>query len=200
VLDLVSRNAIAQAVRGTPVVDGLEDGVWSRAAEIETNTLVLGAGGATARVKTLWDAGRLYVLAKVVDPLLSRASANPWEQDSIEIFLDQNNAKTGSYEADDGQFRVNFENVQSFGGSADASRFATAVRIVPGGYVVEAAIALDAVAPQSGVLLGFDVQVNDDALGDGVRSSVLTWNDPTGQSFNNTSRFGVLRLVRNRSH
>jgi endo-1,4-beta-xylanase len=66
--------------------------------------------------------------------------------------------------------------------------------------VVEAAIALDAVAPQSGVLLGFDVQVNDDALGDGVRSSVLTWNDPTGQSFNNTSRFGVLRLVRNRSH
>ena len=138
------------------------------------------------------------MLAKVTDSLLSSASANPWEQDSVEIFLDQNNAKTTSYEADDGQFRVNYLNTQSYGGSANASKFVTAVQVVPGGYVVEAAIALDAVEAQPGTLLGFDIQVNNDELGNGVRASVATWNDPTGQSFNNTSRFGVLQLVRYR--
>ena len=55
---------------------------------------------------------------------------------------------------------------------------------------------LDAVEPRAGTLLGFDFQVNNDELGDGVRTSVVTWNDPTGESFRNTSRFGVLRLVR----
>jgi endo-1,4-beta-xylanase len=150
-------------------------------------------------VKTLWDSSHLYVLAKVTDTLLSDASTNPWEEDSVELFLDQNNAKTASYEADDGQFRVNYRNAQTFGGSANASRFVTAVKVVPGGYIVEAAITLDAVEAEPGTLLGFDVQVNNDELGNGVRSSVATWNDPTGQSFNNTSRLGVLRLVRNRA-
>ena len=133
------------------------------------------------------------MLAKVSDSLLSSASANPWEQDSVEIFLDQNNAKTTSYEADDGQFRVNYLNSQSFGGSANASRFVTAVQVVPGGYIVEAAMTLDGVEAQPGTLLGFDIQVNNDELGNGVRASVATWNDPTGQSFNNTSRLGVLQ-------
>jgi endo-1,4-beta-xylanase len=44
--------------------------------------------------------------------------------------------------------------------------------------------------------MGF--QGNDDGLGNGVRSSVATWNDPTGESFRNTSRFGVLKLVHRR--
>ena len=96
-------------------------------------------------MKLLWDASHLYVLAHVTDPLLSTASANPWEEDSIEVFLDQNNGKTSSYQADDGQFRVNYENTQSFGGSAGPGRIASATQVVPGGYVVEAAIAFDAV-------------------------------------------------------
>ena len=52
----------------------------------------------------------------------------------------------------------------------------------------------------SGTLIGFDFQVNNDELGNGVRSSVATWNDPTGESFRNTSRFGVLKLVPQRAH
>jgi endo-1,4-beta-xylanase len=186
--------------RGTPIVDGVEDPVWAGAPEIATNTWVLGTSGATARVKTLWDAGHLYVLAHVTDALLSKVSANAWAQDSIEVFLDQNNAKTSEYQPDDGQFRVNYENTQSFGGSASAGQIVSATRVVPGGYDVELAIALDPTLSRSGTVIGFDFQVNDDALGNGVRSSVVTWNDPTGESFRNTSRFGVLRLMPERHH
>jgi endo-1,4-beta-xylanase len=195
-LALVRGNQVAEAVQGTPIVDGIEDALWAGADEITTGTWVLGTSGATASVKTMWDAGHLYVLAKVSDPLLSKASANPWEQDSVEVFVDQNNGKTASYEADDGQYRVNYENTRSFGGAASAAKIVSATQLVEGGYVVEAAIAIDAVEARAGTLLGFDVQVNDDGAGNGVRSSVATWNDPTGDSFRNTSRLGVLRLVR----
>lgn len=185
--------------RGTPTVDGEEDPIWAGATEIATNTWVLGTSGSTARVKTLWDAGNLYVLAHVTDTLLSKASANPWEQDSVEVFLDQNNAKTSQYQADDGQFRVNYENTQTFGGSATAARIVSATKVVPGGYDVELAIRFDAIEPTAGALIGFDFQVNNDELGNGVRSSVVTWNDPTGESFRNTSRFGLLKLVLKRA-
>jgi endo-1,4-beta-xylanase len=179
-----------------PVIDGVEDNAWSRASKITTSTWVQGSSGAMAKVKTLWDSGHLYIYAVVTDPVLSDTSSNPWEEDSIEIFVDQNNAKTASYQADDGQYRVNYLNVQSFGGAASADKFRTATRIVPGGYVVEASIALDAIQPYTGTLIGFDFHVNDDGQGNGVRTSVVTWNDPTGQSYQNSSRFGVLQLAK----
>jgi endo-1,4-beta-xylanase len=198
-LSLVGESQVAEVLRGTPVVDGVEDPIWSGATEIATNTWVFGTSGSTARVKTLWDSGKLYVLAHVTDTLLSKASANPWEQDSVEVFLDQDNGKTSQYQPDDGQFRVNYENTQTFGGSATAARITSATRVVPGGYDVELAITFDAIEPRAGTLIGFDFQVNNDGLGNGVRSSVVTWNDPSGESFRNTSRFGVLKLVYQRA-
>ena len=195
-LRLLPATKFARAVHGTPTIDGNIDPAWAKAPEIRTDTWVEGTSGSTARVKALWDADHLYILALVTDSQLSKASANPWEQDSVEIFVDQNNEKTTSYGADDAQYRVNYANEQSFGGAASADTFVTATRIVPGGYVVEAAIALDAEEVQENGFIGFDVQVNNDEQGDGTRSSVVTWSDPTGQSYQNTSRFGVLQFVR----
>ncbi len=130
----------------------------------------------------------------MTDKKLSKASANTYEQDSIEVFLDQNNAKTAAYQADDAQYRVNFDNEQSFNGDAKAELIRSATRIVPGGYIVELAIKLDAVTPAAGVRIGFDFQVNNDEDGDGVRDSVAIWHDPTGQSYQNTSKIGVLEF------
>ena len=194
-LELAEAIRLTVAVRGTPIVDGDEDAVWADAAENETAVWVVGESGATARVKTLWDDEHLYVLAVVSDSLLSKASANAWEQDSFEVFLDQNNAKTTWYQSDDGQYRINFDNEQSFNGAAAPELITSATRVVPGGYVVELAIKLDAITPQKGTLIGFDFQINDDKDGDGVRDSVVTWNDPTNQAYQDTSRLGVLQLV-----
>ena len=57
------------------------------------------------------------------------------------------------------------------------------------------------VAPRSrchgnAVFIGFDVQVNNDGLGDGVRSSVATWTDTSGNAYSDPSQFGALQLVR----
>ena len=161
-LVLVGASQFGEVKRGTPIVDGEVDALWAGANELVTNTWVVGTSGSTARVKALWDEGQLYLFAHVSDSLLSKASANPWEQDSVEVFLDQNNNKTSTYEPDDGQFRVNYENTQTFGGAASAARITSVTKIVPGGYDVELAITFDAITPKPGTFIGFDLQVNND--------------------------------------
>ncbi|WP_194843341.1 endo-1,4-beta-xylanase [Paenibacillus sp. B01] len=195
-LTLAAASKEAKARYGTPVIDGEADGIWQQADELLTQVAVEGPAdkGATAAFRTLWDEDNLYVYAVVKDPLLSDASANAWEQDSIEIFVDQNNGKTPVYEADDGQYRINFKNVRTTGGHASQDNYASAVRIVDGGYAVEAKIALDAIQPAAGMYIGFDLQVNNDETGSGVRYSVKNWADGSGQSYQDTSGLGMLQL------
>jgi endo-1,4-beta-xylanase len=82
--------------------------VWATANEISTDVWVIGTSGSTAKVRTLWDDKYLYVYAEVSDKLLSKAANNNYEKESIEVYVDQNNAKTANYQPDDCQFRVNF--------------------------------------------------------------------------------------------
>lgn len=194
-LTLIPEKSIVSVRRGTPTIDGFEDLVWITAEEFQTKNVVSGSAGATARVRALWDDGHLYLLAKVTDPLLSKASPNVWEQDSIEIFVDPNNGQSTKYQSDDAQYRVNFANEQSFGGAASSSKIVSVTRAIPGGYIVETAISLTTPAASNG-FIGFDLQVNDDGAGNGVRSSVTTWNDTVGNNYLDTSRFGALRLTR----
>ncbi|WP_310549717.1 endo-1,4-beta-xylanase [Paenibacillus glufosinatiresistens] len=184
---------LGEAAPAAPAVDGAEDAAWAAAPEYRTAVPVQGTDGAAASFKVLWNADRLYVFAHVQDSHLSKASANAYEQDSIEIFVDPDNGKTSYYGAEDGQYRVNFDNEQSYGGAASASNFTAKTRVTDAGYDVEAAIQLPSAAA-AGQLIGFDLQVNDDGDGDGVRDHVMIWSDPSGQSWQNTSKWGTLLL------
>jgi len=195
ILSLIKPPKMTTAVRGTPTIDAEEDEIWAEAEAVETETWVLGDSGSTGTVKTMWDDDNLYVFFTVTDALLAKASSNPWEQDSIEVYVDQNNAKTTTYEADDGQIRINFDNEQSFLGGATAEKISSATRLTDDGYVVELAIALDAIEPEEGMIIGFEFQVNNDEDGSGTRDSVMTWNDPTHLSYQNTSRLGLLQFA-----
>ncbi|WP_049566282.1 endo-1,4-beta-xylanase [Nonomuraea sp. SBT364] len=186
------------AARGEPVLDGVVDAAWARAPRVRTGTRIEGASGASATVRSLWRGDTLYVLAEVSDAQLSEESPNPWEQDSVEIFVDPGNNKTKGYDDDDGQYRISFTGTRTVGGTFDAfavkDNLTGAARAVPGGYVVEAAIKLPTVPLRKGTLLGFDVQVND-ATG-AARTGAATWHDATGRSYLDTSHWGVLRLSR----
>ncbi|WP_171074929.1 endo-1,4-beta-xylanase [Nonomuraea basaltis] len=189
---------LTSAANRTPVLDGVAEAAWRAAPEIRTATWIQGTSGATAKVRSLWSGSTLYVLAQVTDPVLSEESANPWEQDSVEIFVDPGNGKTKGYTDDDGQYRVSFSGRQTVGGTFDAAgvkdNLSAVAKVVPGGYVVEAAIRLPTVTLTEGTLLGFDVQVND-ATGT-ARTGAVTWNDSTGRSYLDTSHWGVLHLAR----
>jgi endo-1,4-beta-xylanase len=194
-LEFANAPKITAAVKGTPVIDGEEDEVWADAEEIVTDVWVVGSSGATGVAKTLWDDENLYVYVTVTDPLLSKASENVYEQDSFEVFLDENNAKTTTYEGDDSQYRINFDNEASFNGNAKAEKLTSATKLTDDGYIVELAIQFDTVVPEEGMLIGFDIQVNNDEDGDGVRDSVVEWNDPTHQGYQSTAGYGLLLLT-----
>ncbi|WP_127530163.1 endo-1,4-beta-xylanase [Paenibacillus kobensis] len=194
VLTLVEGPRVTTAVNGTPVIDGSIDAVWDGAKSIATDRWVSGASGSTAKVKTLWDGSRVYVLAEVTDSMLTKKSPNVWEQDSVEIFIDQNNARTSAYDSDDGQYRINFDNEPSVSPGSLGGNLISAAKRTASGYVIEASIAWTGMPPQAGSVIGFDVQINNDEDGDGDRDSVAIWNDTSGMSWQNTSGLGLLVL------
>lgn len=185
----------AQLKYGTPVIDGKLDKAWKSQSEL-TLTVKSGDPQATAKVRAMWDDQYLYIYAVVTDKSLSKANSNPWEQDSIEIFIDQNNAKTSSYEADDCQYRINYKNEASFNGAkCTADNLKSVTKLTKDGYIVEAAIKLTEIKPAKGKLLGIDFQINDDA-GSGSRAGTYNWFDKTGTGYANPSVLGTVTLVK----
>ncbi|QGH36727.1 polysaccharide deacetylase family protein [Gracilibacillus salitolerans] len=177
---------------GTPEIDGAIDDVWSDAPKLPVNRYQMAWQGANGTAKTLWDDENLYVLIQVSDSDLDDTNENAWEQDSIEVFVDENNAKTSFYEDGDGQYRVNFNNETSFNPESIADGFESATDVSDNGYTVEVKIPFKTITPSEDTEIGFDVQIND--AKDGARESVATWNDTTGSSYQDTSVFGILTL------
>ena len=99
-----------------PEIDGDVDAVYADAAVATTGRTVEGSGdGASAEVRTLWQGNTLYALFDVTDPVYDLSGSDPWQQDSVELFLDLENNKAGTYGPNDTQIRISAENVVSFG-------------------------------------------------------------------------------------
>lgn len=175
---------------GSPVIDGSIDKIWS-SAQVVTPKYVSSGAEATAEFKALWDDRALYILAEVKDTNLSVKSGTPYMQDSLELFLDENNDKTQEYGVDDLHFRVNFENAQSLD-NGNAEQVYTSAKRVEGGYVVEARIALKS-KPGNGDILGIELQIND--AKETERVGTLNLFDSTGSAWNDTRKFGEILLT-----
>ncbi|WP_238654150.1 endo-1,4-beta-xylanase [Paenibacillus piscarius] len=183
---------VSEAVYGTPVLDGTADELWASAPEMAVNRYQMAWQGASGKARALWDDENLYVLVQVSDAQLDKSNANAWEQDSVEIFVDENFGRTTFYEDDDGQYRVNYDNEASFSPAAIGAGFESVTKVNGTGYTIEMKIPFKKITPAGGAKIGFDAQIND--AKSGVRQSVAAWNDTTGNGYQDTSVFGVLKL------
>ena len=183
--------SVAAPLAPAPAIDGAIDPEWADAPQVSTDQQVSGTGGASAKVKVLFSDDAVNLLYQVTDPTLDASAGNAYEQDSVEAFVSPTNAKTQVFGPQDGQFRVNFENKQSFGGNVPVigNRLTSAARIVPGGYLVEMRISLGGKKLGPGSTIGLELQVNDATAG--TRTAVRTWADPSGLSYQDTSNWGV---------
>ncbi|PYE45439.1 endo-1,4-beta-xylanase [Paenibacillus barcinonensis] len=191
IIQLAQMPKTAQAVQGEVQIDGNQDAAWNKAVPFEVKRLNSN-GSAKAVARALWSGEYLYLLIDVTDSKIITDSVNPWDQDSVEIFLDENHQRTPYFQYDDAQFRVNADNVGSFGGSASPARLESAVKKTKKGYLIEARIRLQSLKPNAGDVLGFDLQINDNQ-GAGKQDAVK-WNDTTSESWRNTSQYGILML------
>jgi endo-1,4-beta-xylanase len=178
-----------------PVIDASVDAVWALADTVLTGKQITGTNTATADVKTLWQGNTLYVLAHVQDAVLNDTASDPWQKDSVEIYVDAGNYKNGAYRPDDTHIRINYKNQVSFDvgdAAAQQARLVSATSLVEDGYILEASISL---LEEGGVgtFHGLDFQVNDAA--NGARVGIRNWADPTNAGYLNTAHWGVGRLA-----
>ncbi len=183
---------IAQIGNGIIAVDGQKETVWDQAKDVQ---LQIRTGTTTAAVtaKLLWDEQYLYVLADVTDAALDKTSSETHEQDSLEVFIDENNHKSDSYEDDDKQYRINYENAQSFSGlNCNEENVVSAAVVTDKGYMIEAAFKWTEIAPAVGDTIGVELQIND-AEG-GKRIGTVSWYDESGQGWSSPGVFGTATL------
>jgi len=177
---------------GTVTVDGEIDTLWNQ-IEAVPFTIKTGSPKASANGKLAWDKEYLYALIEVKDPELNKTSSAVHEQDSVEVFIDENNHKSDSYEDDDKQYRINFENEASFNGpNCKQENLISVAKQIEGGYLIEAAFRWTEITPKEGEQIGLELQINDGA--GGTRIGTVSWYDESGQGWSSPSVFGNAKL------
>lgn len=189
----------ADAAKGTPVLDGEIDEIWSTTDSFQAEKVSdLTKTYPLATMRLLWDETNLYVLAEVEDDNLSVIGANLWEHDSMEFFMDENNASSTAYQVDDGHYRVNYENLRTGGTrgkNINASKFSSAARVVEGGYIIEAKLPLTTITGSIGTVIGFDAGASDDSNRDGIRDNATMWSNQRFNSDQSTEWYGDVTFV-----
>ena len=185
--------ALTNAYQGSPQIDGEPDEIWGTAQTLWLNVNT-GSAQCAAKVKVLWDEKKLYVYAQIQDAEVSVKGKEAYEQDSLEIYIDENYAKSNPYDKDDKRYRINAENaVSCLGTNAAEKKVESKVRSVAGGYVIEASFEWTDKKPKANDAIGFDLRVNDANAG-GARIGTLSWCDATQDAGTDASCFGTLRL------
>lgn len=167
---------------------------------------------ATCSFSVVADNEWLYVAFRITDDeiLTGEVTGNDlWQDDSVEVYIDANHARTDTYEPDDAQITIGADNIElgnieepDLGGTGDGATTGTQAAVVESddGWIVEAAIPLSNdkwdIEPEDGLVIGFNVHFNDDDDG-GDRDHKLIWslNDVDDASWDNTSRFADLEFV-----
>ena len=183
---------IAKVGKDVIKVDGEQEAAWEQAKEVQFQ-IRTGTTQAAASAKLLWDEQYLYVLATVTDTALDKTSSQVHERDSVEVFIDENNHKSDSYEADDKQYRIDYENEQSYNGdNYNAENVVSKTTVTDKGYLVEAAFKWTEITPEIGNKIGIDLQIND--AESGKRIGTVSWYDESGQGWSSPSVFGTATL------
>ena len=189
---------VALEPSGALTTDGqLNEPYWALRSRVTKN--ITGTSNNSVRYGVLGDTQNLYVGIEVLDADLKNDSAQSYQDDSVEIYIDANNSQSTAYDAYDHQLTLGWhDSLISMIGTLPNVQYAQ--QDISGGYTVELAIPWASlnITPARDITLGFDVGINDDdGNNGGNRESQLMWSG-TGNNWQNTSGFGHL-LVHNLS-
>ncbi|WP_338399172.1 Ig-like domain-containing protein [Persicobacter psychrovividus] len=182
----------ARKTLSTMQVDGqLTENVWDLYASASKN--ITGASDNKVTFATLWDDQYLYVAIKVEDANLWNDSAEDYNDDATEVYIDGGFERSSSYDQNDRQFTKGYQS-DGLSGSTNNAGVMVAWAQVADGYTVEYAIPWSNIGQSAynSKKIGFDIAVNDDDDG-GPRDAQLMWMG-TDNNWSNTSQFGTLVL------
>ena len=184
--DAITNSMISNLVNGT--VDGVED--------------------LSASVSFKWDEDNLYFLFQITDDSRSLDSTdgdpfvlNTFDDDSIEIYFDINNTKTGGLDRSSKRYQYRFipqndGEIESFPALLPTQGFQLAT-LGDEAYVLEISMpweTLNLDNPEEGQVIGFDVALNDDDDGDG-RDGQLLWYATGADDWSDPATWGSILLT-----
>ncbi len=195
----------SEAVKGTPVIDGVKDSVWDNAKEIVLTNYVAGNAESNATVKayTMWDEDNLYVLVEVADPIVTNTGTNAWDGDNVELFVDELNEKAEKgMDSNDSQWHITVNNAVSYfirpnglpkGGGYDTRTLTTAVNKGTDGYITEIAFPWVEIKGKAeiGTKIGFNLMVDDDSMALGTADGIVRWT----KGHANATQWGTITLA-----
>jgi hypothetical protein len=197
---LLEAPAAAAKIRKTALamtVDGnLSELGWdlSRVA----SKVVLGTPNDLVKWGALWNDQFLFVGVQVTDATVKNDSVDdprPWEDDSIEVYVDGNNNRGTAYDGFDRQFVKGARKVGLFEKSGNTANVLHATALTATGYTVELAIPWSnlGLVPTANMELGLEIGANDDDDADTAREGQYATNG-TSSNHTNTASWGRAQL------
>lgn len=181
---------------GTPVIDGVAEELWNRANYNTVGNCVLGDYDMyKGWFKVLWDENNIYILAKVYGSSLSDTDVADSAHDAVDVYIDEDRAKTKGYEEFDYQVRSNFKGKIS-GSNYDFEKAYAKTVVNDDSFTVEMSVPLKSGKTlKQGDKYGFEILMQSSAT---FFNSLTryTWNCDNGWVWNDTSCFGCLKLAR----
>lgn len=174
--------------KGTVSIDGEIEELWKTAEKVK---LEIGDNSsAKAVVRTLWDQEHLYVLAEVTDALLDASAKDPEKQDSLEIYINEDNVSVNEFAMDDRLYRINCENkVTLYGVKAKENTIQSQVKQTENGYIIEASIEWKSVNMVVHNFVGIEFRLND------ASKNSLNWADSSKETIVSPAKFGRMKLA-----
>lgn len=158
-------------------VDGnLNEAAWQNFSAV-SKTIVGTPNNTGTSFAVTWNSTYLYVGMRVTDGSLFNESANSWDDDAFEIYVDAENNGGTSYGTNDRQFMKEWNSTTIWEKNNRTTGVLHAWSAISGGYTVELAIPwsnFGITNPTAGLTIGFDIANDDDDNG-GTRETQLMW-------------------------
>ncbi len=190
ILDTVKK---LQASRAEIIVGEDNTEIWKKQNSEKIANVANGDHGASAEFKAVWDEDYLYIRAEVTDNTPDTSAADYVNQDSIEVYINEENSKTATYGKGDKHYLITRDNQVEAEAGTDIKLLKSNVTSDKNGYVVELAIPITSITMQQGSQIGFDIQVND-SHGNGLRNYILKWSDTSLTTDQSLERVGTIIL------
>jgi hypothetical protein len=194
--------AVVMPASKAPAIDGTIGAAWETAPQYNLEhvfyTPPSSSNDLSANYRALWDQDNLYLLVEVTDDVLRHDSGQWYNSDSVEVYIDDNDAKAPVPGQNDYQYgfiwdKTSPEMLEAKHNGTNGVQYA--IVTTEKGYRVEAKFpwATLGVKPSAGAKIGLDVQVNDNDTG--TRKTKIAWHAPKDNAFRDPQLLGNAELA-----
>jgi len=188
-----------------PVIDAKVDEIWSKAVILPVKITIDNANppsgplDCSSQFRELYDNDNLYVLVDINDSSLRNDSANAYQDDSVEIYVDGDNTKAApGLSGNNRQYTFGWNATDIQGVNTNITGIVFAQTNTPTGWRIEIKMpwqSLKGTSAPVGKLVGVDCFYNDDDDGLDTRERQMGWHSTIGNDWQTAASWGTAKIA-----